>query len=513
MLSKEKLQELQKKNAIAKEYYYYNNAQSKYYIVGVEHLKDDTKWTEAIATEEKYCFEEGTFLHAVEHNFFRAVEDLEDFEEEELEALGINTNLDVQKFFCYSTIVECCGLYFINEDNVEGHGSFVKCEYCGEWIDTEHNSDYIYNERDNTYYCDNECLENDGYIVCDRCNEVCREEYTYYIEDTGETLCNDCYADSDCFCCDDCGYNFSDNARCYCEEDDSDYCSNCYAERMEELTEESSTIKSYHTTKSKNAWTFNYLEGQKSYTVDYIAGELEVEAKGSYTPQTIADNVHQILNNNRQLAHFEHDGSLNNGVEIIFDPMTIEYLESNKDLFKQALKKIAELGGRSHDTKTCGLHIHYSNKNFNTYQKQLLVYTYQKFKDELVEFSRRTEDQLHWTKFFSFEAETKEDSTDISDISLNTYDRYHVVNLTNTDTIEIRLMRGTLNPTTFFACFELVNLIMDIVKEAKGDKKEIITNFLINCNFDELINYNNGLQNEHLKKYMRTKGGADTICA
>ena len=38
--------------------------------------------------------------------------------------------------------------------------------------------------------------------------------------------------------------------------------------------------------------------------------------------------------------------------------------------------------------------------------------------------------------------------------------RYYAVNLSNDDTIEFRLFRGTLNPNSFFATLELVNAIV-----------------------------------------------------
>ena len=39
-------------------------------------------------------------------------------------------------------------------------------------------------------------------------------------------------------------------------------------------------------------------------------------------------------------------------------------------------------------------------------------------------------------------------------------DRYYAVNLSNDDTIEFRLFRGTLNPDSFLATLELVNTIV-----------------------------------------------------
>ena len=44
-------------------------------------------------------------------------------------------------------------------------------------------------------------------------------------------------------------------------------------------------------------------------------------------------------------------------------------------------------------------------------------------------------------------------------------DRYHAINLTNRNTIEFRMFRGTLNIETFFATLQLVDNIVRYVKE------------------------------------------------
>ena len=73
-------------------------------------------------------------------------------------------------------------------------------------------------------------------------------------------------------------------------------------------------------------------------------------------------------------------------------------------------------------------------------------------------------------------------------------DRYMAVNLTNANTIEFRLFRGTLNPTAFFAALELVDVIVKLVinksfKEIRKMEWDDIIHSADRDTFPELYEY------------------------
>ena len=92
----------------------------------------------------------------------------------------------------------------------------------------------------------------------------------------------------------------------------------------------------------------------------------------------------------------------------------------------------------SHAAGTCGLHVNISRLAFGcTYEQQeaaiaRLLYFVEKFWAELLRFSRRTQSQMNHAKN-------------------SCAGRYTAVNLTNADTVEIRMFRGTLKLNTLKA--------------------------------------------------------------
>ena len=122
------------------------------------------------------------------------------------------------------------------------------------------------------------------------------------------------------------------------------------------------------------------------------------------------------------------------------------------------------MGYRSHNTSTCGLHIHVSRSAFGeTYEEQeqgigRVVFFVEKQWNELVRFSRRTSDNLNrWAaKYATISSTTEETYKKAKDKRMG---RYVAVNLVNCNTVEFRLFRGTLRYSTFLATLQLVDEI------------------------------------------------------
>lgn len=68
----------------------------------------------------------------------------------------------------------------------------------------------------------------------------------------------------------------------------------------------------------------------------------------------------------RDFLYFKHDGSLDEGCELVTHPMSPEYMMSDagKKMWRDICEAALAEGMRSHDTSTCGLHVHVSRDFF-----------------------------------------------------------------------------------------------------------------------------------------------------
>lgn len=87
----------------------------------------------------------------------------------------------------------------------------------------------------------------------------------------------------------------------------------------------------------------------------YFGVELEIDDAGENN--TNAAKIADIANCEEEHIYCKHDGSLNEGFEIVTHPMTLDY-HLNHVPWAAVLAKAKELGYRSHQSGTCGLHVH-----------------------------------------------------------------------------------------------------------------------------------------------------------
>ena len=139
--------------------------------------------------------------------------------------------------------------------------------------------------------------------------------------------------------------------------------------------------------------------------------------------------------------------------------------------WEQVLRKAQSMGYLSHAAGTCGLHVHISRLAFGcTYEQQeaaiaRLLYFVEKFWAELLRFSRRTQSQMNrWAARYGIRLTPSEQ---MSHAKNSCAGRYTAVNLTNSDTIEIRMFRGTLKLNTLKATVQDMSWFdfLDEIKE------------------------------------------------
>lgn len=371
------------------------------------------------------------------------------------------------------------------QEFIDDYGITV-CENCHTIIGLNANQDYT--EAGGNYYCDGECAEEDGWSWCCDCNEwvdSCDTYTTHY----GDTICQNCYEDN-YFTCDNCGEIFHNDYAHWDDYGDCVYCDDCWSENEEGI------IKSYHSSCRPPIQIQRTKED--TYRDLTIGTEIETECCGCCGRDEVAEAINDIVNKDKDLFVFEEDGSLSDeGYETISQPFTMRWFKENKQLFQEMFTKMISMGCRSHDTSTCGFHVHFGRQIFGNKGEECidrLVYLFEKYRPQLEVFSRRR--NFGWCRFPKDVASDPENNwstiDNVKKISKYNFEGHHsAINLQNYETIEIRIFRGTLNFNTYCATLEFVNNLVHYVKD-KTDKE------VENGTFRDILEY---LPTEHLKQY------------
>ncbi len=201
-----------------------------------------------------------------------------------------------------------------------------------------------------------------------------------------------------------------------------------------------------------------YGDGERFFGV-----ELEIDGGGKSS--TNADQLLKIGNSNAEHIYIKGDGSLDDGMEIVTHPMTLDYHKKQMP-WKEVMHLALDLDYYSHKTDTCGLHVHVNRDCFTAdigKQEECIsqiLFFVERFWEELLRFSRRTQAQVNrWAARYGYKNRPKE----ILKHAKKGYGgRYTCVNITNYSTIEFRIFRGTLKWNTLIATLQLVNEICNV---------------------------------------------------
>ena len=377
-------------------------------------------------------------------------------------------------FYC-----DACGRYY-STSKVE-HLDYNGYTYCEDCRDKEFYTCYICNEY---VHQDDVVVDEDGNAYCEECAEdnlyECPECGDYFTEggiirdSNNNFMCLSCYENY--YICEECG-RFVYSEEVY-YQDGRYYCEDCY--------DNHNIIHEYDYKPSPNF----YGSGKR-----YLGVELEVDGGGE--DEYNAEQVLEILGN---YAYCKHDGSLDEGFEIVSHPATLEHHMYSID-WEGALKELKELDYTSHDAGTCGIHVHMNRDGFgDTGEEQdlgiaKLLYFFERHWDKIVKFSRRTPSQLdQWASRYL--SGTPECPEDILDYAKNDMSRYRCVNLCNYSTVELRVFRGSLVYETFMATLQFANLMYDIAELPLEDVMDITWN-----DFKEM-----GSKYEEFTSYMDRRG-------
>ena len=195
------------------------------------------------------------------------------------------------------------------------------------------------------------------------------------------------------------------------------------------------------------------------------------------------------------LAYCKHDGSLDDGFEIVTHPLTLDY-HKNEMPWQAIVDRAKALGYTSHQAGTCGLHVHVNRNAFGETEARQdaviarILFFFEKNWEELLKFSRRTQYQLdQWAARYGYKDQPKE-LLDHAKKSAHA-GRYTSVNLTNKNTIEFRIFRGTLKYNTLIATLQLLDRICDVALFMSDEELKAMswTTFVSGCTQPELVQY------------------------
>lgn len=336
---------------------------------------------------------------------------------------------------------------------------------CGDCVTTCERCDSVGSINDcfhtvdgNNIWCES-CTERRAHW-CERCEEY-DSGTSFYISDVQESWCEGC-ADASAYWCDDCDeYNADGCDRCSEDmSDDGVRLIHDYSYRPDAI---------FHSTKDDERLFFGL--------------EIEVEARDNLRES--AEYAHQL--ESMDLAYLKHDGSLNNGFEIVTHPMSHDFFKNDAQDFFAVIEGLRTQQGirvKSWDTRTCGLHIHISRTGFSggahMHRFLNLVYSNPDFYSTL---AGRTSDQ--WAKFTDiirreykrdangeriyhddgsgYEIETKRTFKHKLDMERNS-DRYSAVNTLNRETLEMRIFRGSVNGDTIKSQIDLAHASVEYTR-------------------------------------------------
>lgn len=343
-------------------------------------------------------------------------------------------------------------------------------------FDIDSVSDFMekWEDADDADECTDYLIDRGIMVRCDDCNELELSNQTKsHWGDCDAQICRVCIEDNyryselyEQYVCSEFSRSALDESgrSCVIHEDDNDfYFSDDEDQYVHNDYEPGSRIiGNYHSSK-------NYQRVQVSQWTKlkrrYIGVELEVEIPGGHRGEK-ASKLHRVINGEEfgRKVFFENDGSLSTGFEIISQPMG---LDSHRELWSWLKDKSVVRGLRSHNTTTCGLHVHISRDSMSKLQVAKIVSFINDPENEALirAVARRYAEGYCRIKTKTIGKSAQSD------------DRYEAVNITPRKTIEFRIFKGSLKYESVMSAIQFSNALVDFcgrantsIRDLKADK-------------------------------------------
>jgi hypothetical protein len=286
-------------------------------------------------------------------------------------------------------------------------------------------------------------LLNDKFNTRDICQ--CNDCNTVDVEDNGSTAYDDYWVCSSCL---DDSYVYSDNRDTYITQDDYDE-----EQEEEEDDEDTRIIGGRHDNKNVLGHIPSAFDNRKPSVL--MGMELEVEVGSDYSRSDKAEELYDEIKwvtPDHQYIFIEDDGSLDHGFEIVTGYTGLDVHADMLKFFKKPWRNV-----RSHDTRTCGLHVHIDKKDVSLFHACKMVFFINDSNNQKLirDIARRS--NHHYAKIGNKKASyqwLKDARKGHDPLNRLNDDRTEALNFQNPNTIEFRLFKGTLRYETIMACLE-----------------------------------------------------------
>ena len=328
-----------------------------------------------------------------------------------------------------------------NNDLILAHtGCIIKCTDCSLAVGKE-----IVKRIEVDQYCPR-CVityieENGELSKCNICEVSVSKSRAVYSEYLNDILCPSCDINR-YFVCENCtfeGRHFEMN-----NHDCRDYIA------FENLIS--------HMVHSYNYKPSPIFSGADHY---YLGVELEIEFKGNIREDNMVDTVNNLYNKLGTRGYLKFDGSLEDGIEIVTHPMSLQY---HQEVFpwRDLLLDLQKNKFRSWNTDNCGLHVHICKPNAykdEAHRIRFMKLIYDNQEQAQLIAGRGCTEYASFDDKGSIIAKVKYDQQDS--------DRYSAINVENDNTDEIRIFRGSLRPERVLCAIEFVHASVEYTRNMR----------------------------------------------
>ena len=335
-------------------------------------------------------------------------------------------------------------------------------------------------------------FQNECFFCCEDCNDYFNRDDGTSTYDGDYVVCQSCLEDN---------YSYSQYRDTYISNSDWE------DEQEDESDPEYENIGEYHSSKHRLGHIPSSYDMRSPRVL--LGMELEMEVGDDWDKDSraglILDNIGDYKDEDG-LKHtyclMEQDGSLDNGFEMVTGYTGLDVHKNQLQYFKQKTK-----GMKSHDTSTCGLHVHVCKSSMTTlHGAKLVLFINDPANLALVKSIARRDasgyakmqnkkEDKHWLKDSVHSSKHKEDQLR----RLNS-DRYEALNFRNDKTVEFRLFKGTLKYETMVSCLEFAFACWHFTAQAS-------TSELTTAKFLEFICLpENRKDTRFLRAYLKDKG-------
>jgi hypothetical protein len=281
-------------------------------------------------------------------------------------------------------------------------------------------------------------------------------------------------AQNEIFRCNDCDVieHRDNSSRCY---DDYLVCESCrdnYAwdedqdtyVREEDLSS-NSIIGDYHSSRHRLGHIASSYDDRKPRVLLGLELEIEVNQDRSETAKKLLNGLGEYQGETYALC--EGDASLNHGFEMVTAYTGLDVHQSQLEFFKNHSLR----GAKSHDTDTCGLHVHICKSEMTTlHGAKMILFINDQANQKLIKAIARRDSSYGSIKNKSDDKSWLKESLEVngkrSQLRRLNRDRYEALNFQNDRTVEFRLFKGSLKYDTIMACLEFTYATWFFCREA-----------------------------------------------